>query len=402
VAAVANRGERSDDTSDAAVPDADSSMRYVLDRLADGPHGRRRVSDAILQSWRRSADAGLIPGEIRALYDPDVDADGRLRSAAAPGMAAVSRDLAGVEVALLLTDGRGHVVERWASARTASAMDRLGAAAGFVCREDVVGTNSIGGALRSGGTSVVLGLEHFADGLTAVSCGSSAVTDPLTGQLLGVVNMTCSRRVYSAVMPALIGRIVHETRQRLIGDSGATDTVLYAAFLRARRRAKGPIAVLDGRRMFVNSAGALIVKAADRGALWDWAEPLLDTASAHAASVVVLASGAQTVRCEAVHDGDATAGAVVWLGSSRASIAAPVPSADPATRRTMRTMLTVSERSIAEHVAAGLTNRETASQLFISTHTVDYHLRQIFRKLGLRSRVELARVVADADHRPRT
>jgi DNA-binding CsgD family transcriptional regulator len=170
-------------------------------------------------------------------------------------------------------------------------------------------------------------------------------------------------------------------------------------FSRRAGEPKGPIAVLDGRRMFVNSAGALIVQAADRAVLWDWAAPLLGTGSGHAASVVVLASGAQTVRCEAVYDGDATAGAVVWLGSSRASIAVPSPSADPATRWTM---LTVSERSVAEHVANGLTNRETASQLFISTHTVDYHLRQIFRKLDLRSRVELARVVADADHRPRT
>ncbi|WP_178132641.1 LuxR C-terminal-related transcriptional regulator [Phytohabitans rumicis] len=311
----------------------------------------------------------------------------------------MSGDLAGVEVALLLADGRGHVVERWAPARMGLAMDRLGAAAGFVCREEVVGTNSIGAALRTGGASVVLGLEHFADGLTALSNASGAVTDPLTGRVLGVVNMTCSGRVYSAVMPALIGRIVHETQQRLIGDSGETASVLHAAFLRVRRRAKGPIAVLDGRRMFVNSAGALIVDPADRAVLWDWAEPLLGTPSARAGSMIVLASGVQMVRCEAVYDGDATAGAVVWLGTSSAPISVPNPSADPATRWTM---LTVSERSIAAHVANGLTNRETASQLFISTHTVDYHLRQIFRKLDLRSRVELARVVADADHLPRT
>jgi DNA-binding CsgD family transcriptional regulator len=399
MAAVADRRERSSVLGDAAVSDADNSMRYVLDRLADGPRGQRRVSDTILQSWRRSADAGLVPHEIRAPYDPDVDADSRLRWAAAPAMAAVSGDLEGVGVALLLADGRGHVVERWATARTASAMDRIGAAAGFVCDEGVVGTNSIGGALRIRGGSVVLGLEHFADGLTTVSCASSAVTDPLTGRLLGAVNMTCAGRAYSAVMPALIGRVVHETQLRLIGDSGVTATALHAAFLHVRRRAKGPIAVLDGRRMFVNSAGASIVQSADRAVLWDWAEPLLGTASMREASVIVLASGAQTVRCEAVYDGDGIAGAVVWLGTTGAPISVPNSSVDPATRWAM---LTVSERSIAEHVANGLTNRETASQLYISAHTVDYHLRQIFRKLDLRSRVELARVVAAADHQTRT
>jgi len=56
-----------------------------------------------------------------------------------------------------------------------------------------------------------------------------------------------------------------------------------------------------------------------------------------------------------------------------------------------------SELGIAQLVAEGLTNREIASRLFMSAHTVDFHLRQIYRKLGISSRVELTRRFIDSE-----
>jgi DNA-binding CsgD family transcriptional regulator len=54
--------------------------------------------------------------------------------------------------------------------------------------------------------------------------------------------------------------------------------------------------------------------------------------------------------------------------------------------------LTDTERTISDMVAQGQTNQQVADQMFISAHTVSFHLRHIFRKLGIRSRVELTRV----------
>jgi DNA-binding CsgD family transcriptional regulator/tetratricopeptide (TPR) repeat protein len=56
--------------------------------------------------------------------------------------------------------------------------------------------------------------------------------------------------------------------------------------------------------------------------------------------------------------------------------------------------LTDSERRVAELVAQGATNREVAAGLWISTHTVDSHLRHAFAKLGVSSRVQLATIAA--------
>jgi len=54
--------------------------------------------------------------------------------------------------------------------------------------------------------------------------------------------------------------------------------------------------------------------------------------------------------------------------------------------------LTNAERRVADLVVVGLTNREVAEKLFMAQRTVEAHLTKIFRKLGVRSRLQLAKV----------
>jgi DNA-binding CsgD family transcriptional regulator len=58
--------------------------------------------------------------------------------------------------------------------------------------------------------------------------------------------------------------------------------------------------------------------------------------------------------------------------------------------------LTGAERRCAELAAAGATNREIAAALFVSVKTVEATLSRSYRKLGVRSRTQLARMLADA------
>jgi DNA-binding NarL/FixJ family response regulator len=57
--------------------------------------------------------------------------------------------------------------------------------------------------------------------------------------------------------------------------------------------------------------------------------------------------------------------------------------------------LTPQEVQVARFVARGLPTREVAAQMFLSPRTIDYHLRNVFTKLGISSRAELAGLPLD-------
>jgi DNA-binding CsgD family transcriptional regulator len=84
-------------------------------------------------------------------------------------------------------------------------------------------------------------------------------------------------------------------------------------------------------------------------------------------------------------------GATLWAGRARAELAR-VGGRAPAAG------LTPTEERIAALVASGQTYREAAAALFISPKTVQWNLSKIYRKLGVRSRAELAaRLLAERD-----
>ena len=233
--------------------------------------------------------------------------------------------------------------------------------------------------LAETGITVVLD-QHDRSELGATS---APITDPRTGVHLGAVTLLDAASSANPLRLPVARSAAREIEQRLLDSRSARGRVLEEQFLRARRRSRAPLAVVGEWTLLMNAAASRILRSIDQATLW----ASVERAVAIGASSINVRSNIDAT-LEPMREGAGVAGAVLRLhatGRSDARSSRPTLGWDA---------LTESEEGLAELVADGLTNKEVAAKLFMSRHTVDSHLRSIYRKLDISSRVDLARVVA--------
>jgi DNA-binding CsgD family transcriptional regulator len=209
------------------------------------------------------------------------------------------------------------------------------------------------------------------------------VTDPRTGQLIGAIDLTCFAGESTAFLLPLARYAGRDIEQRLVDDLRLNERALVQHFLELRRRTKGPVVLVSAGRMFANAAANRLVSPADAAELWDLGQTLSMADSTEWLPVVV-GGRPLLVVSEPVADGGVVLGFALRLLPGGETPESPGAGGTPGWLDLSQT-----ERSVAELVALGLTNREIGERLFMSRFTVDSHLRSIFRKVGVRSRVEL-------------
>jgi DNA-binding NarL/FixJ family response regulator len=176
--------------------------------------------------------------------------------------------------------------------------------------------------------------------------------------------------------------------------------VLHEVFVRAVSQATAPLALVAPEALLTDASAARMLGPSGGGALWSIVSDAAQTEN-RTSVVVPLDDGRCVVaRCEAVRDGTEVVAVLVHLPPES-------PGARTAIRRGGRARsghprfgwesLTETELVVADLAARGRTNREIAETLVVSPHTVDSHVRHIYGKLGVSSRIALTRVVLAQD-----
>ncbi|HRC49048.1 MAG: AAA family ATPase [Ilumatobacteraceae bacterium] len=183
------------------------------------------------------------------------------------------------------------------------------------------------------------------------------------------------------VAVAARARLVHDPVLDPAGEPAAwgDDTVGAVGEVRAALRSGHLHSDPDGLQAAIDLAeqASLPIEAGEARL---WLASLLRAQGTVDVSAIVRLAQATLQRC----------GVRAWDPRCAALLAPPtavgvVRAPDPAVAA-----LSQAELRVVDAVAAGLTNREVAAKLFLSVKTVDFHLQQVYRKLGVRSRTELA------------
>ena len=247
----------------------DSWLALARERfLAAEPIEPGLVRDTILASWWRCREWHVAADRIDLSYVRDPDRDTPLARSALPVLQNLRENLAGEPVSVVLADGAGVVLSRLTADHDMERyLDGVQLAPGFSYAEEFVGTNGIGMALGSGQAAHVFGHEHYAGQLGHLADAGVPVRHPISGQVIGAVDLTCWRRDAGRLLIALAQSTAGQVTQGLLNDSSAREVQLLQEYLRACRHTSGIVIALTSDLVLMNDHARDVLDPGDQAAL---------------------------------------------------------------------------------------------------------------------------------------
>lgn len=156
----------------------------------------------LVASWKRSAGYGVPLDAVEPEFAGAVDDHSLFFESGHQVLSELHESLADEPVSLMLTDPDGLVLNRVCSNRVLlGALDGVSLAPGFDYSERLTGTTGLGLALADRVPTLVRADQHYCTRLWGYTCAAAPVADPVSGDLVGSVNLTTwSQQSYTLLL----------------------------------------------------------------------------------------------------------------------------------------------------------------------------------------------------------
>ncbi|MEU5100162.1 SpoIIE family protein phosphatase [Streptomyces sp. NPDC020996] len=252
------------------------ALGRAYEQLRAGEPVGPSVRDPVLAAWRRCRSQGLAERPRGDLpYQRDLGDAQNLAEAARPVLEALESQLSGLRTTVFLSDERARLLDRRSGEHALlGRLDAMQLAPGFSVPEDVIGNNGVGTVLVTRRPVFICGREHYGDDLTGLVCAGAPVRDPLSGHVVGALDLTSAR---ADTHPAMLTSALEAARaieQRLLEQVSSRERALLQAFWAARPPGNGgpggmptvPDELLDRHdRLFLQAAATELISSGRTG-----------------------------------------------------------------------------------------------------------------------------------------
>ncbi|MFI8975418.1 sigma-54-dependent Fis family transcriptional regulator [Nocardia asteroides] len=304
----------------------------------------------IAMAWHRSRLHG-IRDDIAFPTQQPPRLDDTLGRAALPVLDRAVSDLDDAPLAMVLADRNARLVDvRTADPAVREPIAELGLVPGAHLAEDLIGTNAVGTPLETRSALLVQGPEHYNRALHRFTCYGHPIVHPVTGRLIGVLDMGGPTGSDHRLFPQIVRRMVRDIEERLQRDSQRTHHRLLDVFQQATRRRGRPVVVLGDELVLATPVALGLLEPPDHAILRTCAE--LTRAGGDRSHRLTLTSGRSIeVACSPIDDID---GALIDIVATET---VPRPRRATATRAPAWPLLVVGEpgsgRTSEARAAAG-------------------------------------------------
>ena len=131
-------------------------------------------------------------------------------------------------------------------------LDAILLAPGYSFAEEFAGTNGIGTALETGRPAFICGGEHYVGPFGRLACAGAPIRDPVTGRMIGVVDLTCWARDSDPLLTALAKSAGGQIEDRMRASAHESEIALLEAYLHHDRRVSLGVLAIGGDVVLMN------------------------------------------------------------------------------------------------------------------------------------------------------
>lgn len=238
------------------------ALRRAHEQVISGV-ARPEIPVPLAESWRRSMALGISPDQHspRHLHDPSevhqLRRDHRLQRVMPALQDLLADDSSSGRHLLVLTGAAGEILWRVGSREALRRADRLEFSEGADWSEAGIGTNAISEALVTGGPVQLFSAEHLVRTHHDWACTAAPITDPLTGALLGVLDVSGPLDTISADTLRMVRCAVRVAESLLGMPDGGTSLGASPSGRASRQGVSRPGAVVSSLELLGDQPAAV-------------------------------------------------------------------------------------------------------------------------------------------------